>query len=84
MGQHKIYCCLKKAIEDGILKEPFNTYDFREICADIINGNTYNVFLNKHKKDNPTKETELFIKDEDTKTYSLIRPFKDYKCEDGL
>ena len=80
MSKSKIYCCLKNAINLNILKEPFTTDDFKKICNDVINGNTYKVFLNKHKKGNG-KETELFIKDENCKKYSLIRPFKDYQCD---
>ena len=69
----KVYSCIKKAIESGKLKEPFNTKDFKNICKENFAENTYLNFLNKHKVGNG-KETELFIKNEDNKTYTLVKP----------
>jgi len=70
----------KKAVENDILKEPFSIENFKKICENIISGDTYKIFLNKHRKDNTRNETELFIKNE--AKYSLIRPFKKYKCKE--
>ena len=77
----EVYCCIKQAIDRGELKEPFNSDDFRNICKDEFKENTYKTFLNKHKLGNG-KETELFKKNENEKTYILIRPFK-YDCING-
>ena len=80
MANHEVYCCLKKALEVGILKEPFSIEDFRNICKEKFEENTYKNFLNKHKIGNG-KTTELFIGNEN-KTYTFIRPFV-YNCNDG-
>ena len=75
----EVYCCIKKAISNGELKEPFSSNDFKNVCKEKFAENTYKNFLNKHKVGNG-KTTELFIKDEDNKTYTLVKPFV-YDCQ---
>jgi len=75
----KVYCCIKNAIENGKLREPFNLDDVRSICKNKFEESTYSTFLNKHKVGNK-ETTELFNKDEENKTYTLLKPFV-YDCQ---
>jgi len=71
---HHIYDHIVKAVNDNILKEPFNARELIKACPDI-NKNTCSGFLSKHRKGNPGETSELFIRLE-KRRYELIRPFK--------
>jgi len=75
----KVYCCIKNAIDNGELREPFNSDDIRNICKNKFEESTYLTFLNKHRVGNK-ETTELFIKNEENKTYTLVKPFV-YNCK---
>ncbi|MFX0138024.1 MAG: hypothetical protein ACFFDN_30560 [Candidatus Hodarchaeota archaeon] len=77
-NEHKVYCLIVKAVENGKLKEPFNTKDFRKACPGLGEG-TYKAFLYKHRLGNPDKNTELF-KRVSTGIFKLIRPLI-YNCD---
>ncbi len=49
------------AVRDGRLTEPFNAKSVAEACPGQA-SKTYHVFLPKHRKGNPGKNTELFIR----------------------
>jgi len=55
----KVYRSIVEAIQQKRLKEPFTSHDFKEACPGWAEG-TYNVFLWKHRQDNPGGYTEYF------------------------
>lgn len=56
-----IYKKIVTAVQNGSLVEPFSIRDFTRACKGIAN-NTYNTFLSKHRKGNPGKYSEMFIR----------------------
>ena len=71
---HKVYSLIVGAIKQGKLIEPFDRFDFKKTCPGLAEG-TYKVFLNKHRKGNPNRDTELFEKLASGK-FKVVRPFK--------
>ena len=71
---HRVYREIVRAIESGRLIEPFSKAGFRRACPGLGEG-TYNAFLYKHRKGNPSNESELFEKVAPNK-FICIRPFK--------
>jgi hypothetical protein len=71
---HKVYGAIVKAIKSKKLAEPFSRSDFRKACPGLGEG-TYNAFLDKHAKDNPGGNTELFERVAPGR-FNCIRPFK--------
>jgi hypothetical protein len=49
------------AVRTGRLAEPFSSETVKRACPGWA-GNTYKVFLNKHRVGNPGRETELFVR----------------------
>jgi hypothetical protein len=60
---------IENAVKSGTLKEPFKAVDVHAACPKIPLS-TCRTFLPKHRKGNPSKTTELFIKT--YKGYTLI------------
>jgi hypothetical protein len=60
----KIINCIRQAVKIGLLKEPFNAYQVHQAITQLPNCNypleTIQNFLPKHRKNNPTNQTELF------------------------
>jgi hypothetical protein len=73
MADHMVYRVIVQAVRDGKLMEPFSRQDFRRTCPGLGEG-TYNAFLPKHRKGNPSGTSELFEMVGEGK-YRLIRPF---------
>jgi len=71
---HKVYKSIIKAIKSGKLTEPFSRKDF-EISCPVFGKGTYNAFLYKHDRGNPSGNTELFEKVSPGK-FRCLRPFK--------
>ena len=74
MGTHKVYSQIIRAINNGILVEPFARNNFRKACPGLGEG-TYNAFLDKHRLGNPGGNSELFEKVAPGR-FKLIRPIK--------
>jgi len=74
MPSHKIYSSIVEAVQNGKLEELFTKDDFRKACPDFAEG-TYNVFLKKHRVENPGGNTELF-KEVSPGKFELVKPFK--------
>lgn len=72
--KHKAYELIVNAVSSKKLDEPFSSQDFRAACPGLAD-NTYNVFLNKHRRGNPSKTSELFERVAQN-SFELIRPFK--------
>jgi len=70
----KVYKLIVKAVQNGKLKEPFTSHDFRKACSGLGEG-TYNAFLWKHRLGKPGSNTELCERISPGK-FKLIRPFK--------
>ena len=74
MMKHKVYSKIISALNDGSLREPFSTIDFKKACPGLGEG-TYNAFLYKHKKGNQGNISELF--DQVGKNqFIVIRPLR--------
>ena len=71
---HRVYSAIVSAIKNGTLQEPFTKNDFRNACPGFGVG-TYNAFLDKHSKDNPGKNSELFERVA-IGQFVCLRPFK--------
>ena len=71
---HEVYTAIVKALKDGKLKEPFSNNDFRICCPGFGDG-TYNAFLYKHRKGNPSGVSELFERVRPGQ-FRVLRPFK--------
>lgn len=71
---HITYALIVRAIRNGNLKEPFSEFDFRRSCPNLPEG-TYKAFLHKHTKDNPGKNSPLFIRVSPGQ-FKCLRPFK--------
>ncbi len=74
MAGHQVYRRIVTAVQEGRLKEPFSTENFRRACPGLGEG-TYNAFLHKHRKGNPGGNTELFVQVQEN-SFKVIRPFK--------
>jgi hypothetical protein len=74
MANHKVYTAIVRAIKSGQLKEPFGQDDFRRACPNLGEG-TYQAFLYKHRKGNPSRASELFEMVASGK-FRLLRPFR--------
>jgi hypothetical protein len=59
MARHQVYSVIVSAVRAGRLREPFSSKDFQRACIRFAKG-TYRVFLNKHRRDNPGGNSELF------------------------
>lgn len=55
----KVYELIRGTIQNGKLREPFTSHDFRNACPGLGEG-TYNAFLWKHRLGNPGNNSELF------------------------
>ncbi len=60
----KIIDCIRQAVKMGLLQEPFNAHQVHQAITQLSNCNyplkTIQNFLPKHRKNNPTNQTELF------------------------
>lgn len=65
----KLYRCIKEAVKNGKLKEPFMKNAIKELCPDFKDA-TYSNYFTKHRVDNPSKVSEQFIRHVDG-TFSL-------------
>ena len=74
MANHKVYSAIVQAVKKGILKEPFTNDDFRSACLGFGNG-TYNAFLYKHRKGNPSGASALFELIAPG-SFIILRPFR--------
>jgi hypothetical protein len=59
LARHRVYSAIVSAVRAGRLQEPFSAVDFQFACPGFAEG-TYSVFLNKHRRDNPGGNSELF------------------------
>jgi len=73
MADHMVYRTIINAVENESLIEPFTRKDFQLACPGLGDG-TYQAFLPKHRKGNPSRTSELFEMVGIGK-YRLIRPF---------
>jgi hypothetical protein len=71
---HRVYSAIVRAVKSGRLAEPFRSADFRRACPGFAVG-TYTVFLNKHRKGNPGRESELFDRVSPGR-FRCLRPFR--------
>lgn len=74
MVLHKCYRIIIGAVRKGRLKEPFKPKDIKIMCPNF-NKNTASTFLPKHRKNNPSNNSELFIRVARGE-YKLIKPVK--------
>jgi len=74
MIKHKVYNSIVKAVNSKRLIESFASRDFCCACPGFASA-TYNTFLSKHRKGNPSRTSELFERI-DRGSFKLIRPFK--------
>lgn len=72
--QHRVYSAIVQAIKSCKLKEPFSKKEFETYCPGFGKG-TYNAFLDKHSKENPGGNSELFERVTPGK-FQCLRPFK--------
>ncbi len=56
----KFVKAIKEAAENGSLPKHFNSDDVRRACPGFAYG-TYRTFLPKHRKGNPSDNTEHFV-----------------------
>lgn len=56
---HRVYEAIVSAVKTGRLREPFSRREFRTCCPGFGAG-TYNAFLDKHARGNPSGASELF------------------------
>lgn len=71
---HKVYEAIVKAIRARKLVEPFSKKDFEAGCPGFRIG-TYNAFLYKHRRGNPSRKSELFELVSPGQ-FRCLRPFK--------
>jgi hypothetical protein len=74
LANHMIYSTIVQTIKSGKLKEPFTIRDLIRACPNL-KVSTCHTFPNKHRQNNPSKTSELFILISPGK-FKLIRPFK--------
>lgn len=74
MAGHLCYSSIVRAVKKGLLKEPFSASMWRSVCSGLAE-NTYHVFLPKHAKGNPGKDSGIFER-VSPGLYRLIRPIK--------
>jgi hypothetical protein len=63
--------CIKEAVEKGILKEPFDAENLKEVCSGFADK-TYRLFLVHHRRGNPINQPEFFERNAAGK-YSYIK-----------
>jgi len=68
---HRLVNDIRRAVARGDLPQSFRAADVRRACPGWAD-HTYGVFLPKHRRGNPGRETELFYQNPDG-SYSLIR-----------
>lgn len=71
---HNIYTAIVNAVNSGTLTEPFSKLDFETACPGFGAG-SYNAFLDKHSRENPGGNSELFERVSPGK-FNILRPFK--------
>lgn len=71
--QHSTYASIVGAITRGRLNEPFSSRDWKAVCPEVPDGSC-NAFLNKHRKGNPGKNSELFLRVAPGQ-FKCLRPF---------
>jgi len=71
---HKVYGGIVEAGRSGALVEPLSKADFEAKCPGFGAG-TYNAFLDKHARENPGGNTELFERVSPGK-FRCLRPFR--------
>ncbi len=74
MGNHIVYRTIVRSVKNGKLKEPFSANDVMKACPKL-KPSTCMTILNKHRKSNPSKTSELFVRVSPGK-FKLIRPIK--------
>lgn len=74
MVDHRIYQVIVAAVESGKLRDPFRAADVRAACPGFAH-HTYGTFLPKHRIDNPSGTSELFVQ-VSKGLYKLVRPLK--------
>ena len=58
-GPSSVVAAVDRAIGRGCLNEPFSNEEFEKTCPGFGAG-TYNAFLWKHRKGNPSRQKEYF------------------------
>jgi hypothetical protein len=74
MPEHEVYRSIVGAVRAGTLGEPFTKEDFKNACPGLGDG-TYNAFLDKHTKENPGGNSELFERVKPGE-FILLKPIK--------
>lgn len=71
---HRVYEAIVRAVKSGVLPEPFSKDAFRAVCPGFGAG-TYNAFLDKHSRNNPGGNSELFDRVAPGQ-FKCLRPFR--------
>jgi hypothetical protein len=74
MPKHSVYASIVTAARSGRLPEPFSPQEFRRACPGFADG-TYEAFLHKHRKGNPSGVSELFERTGPGR-FRLLRPIR--------